>query len=156
VPDENNRKRNKRVRSPVRVLVAEDERLLALTLTDLLEAEGYDVHLALTGTAALVAGRRLGSTLDLLVTDLNMPGMTGEALIRAMRTMWPSLPVIVVTGSAPPGGAEELQRQGGGHGLLTLLHKPVSTAELLAALLQAASAPESRLHRGSALRRRAG
>jgi CheY-like chemotaxis protein len=122
---------------PLRLLVAEDEALLALTLADLLEAEGHDVRLAFDGIAALMAARSLGAGFDVLVTDLDMPGVAGEDLISALRAERPSLPVVVVTGSAPAGGAQELQRQGGGYGPLALLHKPVAAADLLAALREA-------------------
>jgi CheY-like chemotaxis protein len=98
------------------VLIAEDEALVALSLADLLEAEGHDV------------------------TDLNMPGLTGEDLIRAMSAERPSLPVVVVTGSAPHGGLEELRRDSGGHRPLALLHKPFATADLLTALNHASVA----------------
>ena len=115
----------------VRVLIAEDEALVALSLSDLLETEGYHVSVAADGAAALVEARRLGDTLDALMTDLNMPHMSGEDLIRALRSEWPGLPVVVVTGSAPPGGAEALQRYGGGHGPLALLHKPIDYMDLM-------------------------
>jgi CheY-like chemotaxis protein len=124
---------------PLRVLLAEDEALIALSLADLLEAEGHDVHLAPDGVTALAAARSLGADLDVLVTDLNMPGMTGEDLIRALSADRPSLPVAVVTGSAPPGGLEEVRRRSGGHGPLTLLHKPVASATLVTALREAAA-----------------
>jgi CheY-like chemotaxis protein len=122
------------------VLIAEDEALVALSLADLLEAEGHDVHLAFDGSAALETARKLGADLDVLVTDLNMPGLTGEDLIRAMSAERPSLPVVVVTGSAPHGGLEELRRDSGGHGPLALLHKPFATADLLTALNHASVA----------------
>jgi CheY-like chemotaxis protein len=115
----------------LRVLIAEDEALVALSLSDLLETEGYAVTLAGDGAAALVKARRLGDALDVLVTDLNMPHMSGEDLIRALRIEWPGLPVVVVTGSAPAGGAEALQRYGGGHGPLALLHKPIDYGDLV-------------------------
>ncbi len=124
----------------VRILVAEDEALIALSLADLLEAEGHEVALAPDGADALDAARRLGDTLDVLVTDLNMPWLGGEDLIRALRAERPGLPVVVVTGSAPFGGAEELRRRAGGHGLLQLLLKPVDYAELAAALRRATAA----------------
>jgi CheY-like chemotaxis protein len=91
----------------LRVLLAEDEALVALALADCLEAMGHDVTVAGDGAAALALARRPpGSTpFDLLVTDLNMPRLGGEGLIRALRTERPGLPVVVVTGSAPPGGA---------------------------------------------------
>ncbi len=87
----------------VRVLVAEDEALIALSLADLLEAEGYDVALAPDGADALDTARELGDALGVLVTDLTMPRMGGEDLIRALRAERPGLPVVVVTGSAPFG-----------------------------------------------------
>jgi CheY-like chemotaxis protein len=121
----------------VRVLVAEDEALVALSLADLLEAEGYAVAIAADGAEALEEARRMGEALDALVTDLNMPRMTGEDLIRALRAERPGLPVVVVTGSAPPGGLEELRDQGGGHGPLALLHKPIDYAELAEVLRRA-------------------
>ena len=124
----------------VRVLVAEDEALIALSLADLLEAEGHDVVLAPDGADALDAARELGDALQVLVTDLNMPRLGGEDLIRALRAERPGLPVVVVTGSAPFGGEEELRRHAGGHGPLSLLLKPVDYAELAAALRRAAAA----------------
>ena len=121
----------------LRVLVAEDEVLVALSLADLLEAEGYDVVLAPDGADALDAARRLGDALGVLVTDLNMPRMGGEDLIRAVRAERPGLPVVVVTGSAPLGGVEELRRHAGGHGLLQMLLKPVDCEALIVALQRA-------------------
>src|SRR5215218_10903265 len=111
------------VRMGVRVLLAEDEALIALSLADLLEAEGHDVLVAPDGADALDAARRLGDALDVLVTDLNMPRLGGEELIRELRAERPGLPVVVVTGSAPFGGEEYLRRHAGGHGPLALLLK---------------------------------
>jgi CheY-like chemotaxis protein len=118
-------------------LVAEDEALIALTLSDMLEGDGYDVHLAFDGTAAREAAERLGQTLDVLVTDLNMPGLRGEDLIRALSTDRPLLPIVVLTGSPPAGGLEELRRTCGGHRPLTLLNKPAMCPEILAAVRRA-------------------
>ncbi len=124
----------------VRILVAEDEALIAMSLADLLEAEGYDVVVAPDGADALDAARRMGDALRVLVTDLNMPRMGGEDLIRELRAERPGLPVVVVTGSAPFGGADELRRRAGGHGLLQLLLKPADCGELAAALRRAVTA----------------
>ena len=119
------------------VLIVEDETLIALSLSDLLEAEGFQVTLASDGAKALKEARRLGSALGALLTDLNMPHMTGEVLIHTLHAERPGLPVLVLTGSAPSGGLEELRRQSGGHGPLTLLHKPVDYVALLNSLRQA-------------------
>ena len=133
----------------LRVLVAEDEALIALSLADLLEAEGHEVAIAPDGADALDAARRLGDALDVLVTDLNMPRLGGEDLIRELRAERPGLPV-VVTGSAPFGGAEALRRHAGGDGPLLLLLKPPDHAELAAALRRAAAAGRSAADRPAA------
>lgn len=117
-----------------RILVAEDEALVAACLADLLEDAGFAVTLAFDGEQALgctAAAAETGWRYDALVTDLNMPHLSGEELIRAVRARDPALPVVVVTGSPPPGGVAELRRGGGGHGPLVLLLKPVDAARLL-------------------------
>jgi CheY-like chemotaxis protein len=121
----------------VRVLIAEDEAMIALSLAELFEAEGYAVTVASDGAKALAGARRLGDRLHALVTDLNMPYMSGEDLIRILRIDRPELPVIVVTGSAPRSGLEALRRYGGGHGPFALLHKPIDYAELVHTLRHA-------------------
>ena len=95
------------------------------------------VLLAADGAEALAMARRL-DTLTLLVTDLRMPRLGGEGLIRALWAERPGLPVLVVTGSAPPGGAEALRREAGDRGPLALLHKPVEYDALAAALRRVA------------------
>ena len=124
-------------RTDIVVLLAEDEALIALSLADLLEAEGCQVTVTSDGIQALNMARRLSDALEVLVTDLHMPNMGGEDLIRALRAERPGLPVIVVTGSPPPGGVADLRRHGGGHGPLTLLHKPVDYEDLVVAVSNA-------------------
>jgi CheY-like chemotaxis protein len=124
----------KRTVDQCRVLIAEDEAMIALSLSDLLEDEGYKVSIARDGVEALAEVRRLGEELDALVTDLNMPRMSGEDLIGALRVQRPELPVLVVTGSAPPGGLDELRRHGGGREPFALLHKPMDYADLVETL----------------------
>jgi CheY-like chemotaxis protein len=131
----------------VQVLIAEGEAMIALSLADLLEDRGYAVTIASDGAAALAQARRIGDALDLLVTDLNMPEMSGEDLIHALQSEQPDLPIVVITGSAPFGGLEELRRQGGGHGPFALLHKPLDYSALLDTLRCAVA--DKRLSPGS-------
>jgi CheY-like chemotaxis protein len=131
----------------VQVLIAEGEAMIALSLADLLEDRGYAVTIASDGAAALAQARRIGDALDLLVTDLNMPEMSGEDLIHALQSEQPDLPIVVITGSAPFGGLEELRRQGGGHGPVALLHKPLDYSALLDTLRCAVA--DKRLSPGS-------
>ena len=129
----------------LRVLIAEDEALVALSIGDLLETEGHEIEIAFDGAAALAAARRLGVLLDVLVTDLNMPYMSGEALIHDLRAERPDLPVVVLTGSPPPGGAEELSQSSGGYGPLILLHKPVNYQAMFRAIHEVAELVAHRL-----------
>ena len=124
-------------RPALQVFLAEAEALDAMALAECLEAEGHAVAVAADGAEALAMARRLG-TLDLLVTDLRMPRLGGEGLIRALWAERPGLPVLVVTGSAPPGGADALHREAGDRGPLALLHKPVEYDALAAALRRVA------------------
>lgn len=121
-----------------RILLAEDEALLAMSLADDLEAAGFEVEVAAEGVQALEAAERMldgrGRGPDALVTDLRMPRMGGEELIRVLRGLWPDLPVVVVTGNRPAGGAAALAREAGGHGPLVVLDKPLGMARLIAEL----------------------
>jgi FixJ family two-component response regulator len=68
-----------------------------------------------------------------------MPYLTGEALLRTLWAERPSLPVVVVTGSPPPGGAAELRATSGTGGPLILLQKPIDYAALAVAIRSVAS-----------------
>ncbi|TDH56976.1 response regulator [Dankookia rubra] len=117
-----------------RLLITDDEPLILLSLADLFEDEDVDVTLASDGLEALAAAQTLGDTLDVLVTDLDMPRMAGRDLIRALRLDRPSLPVVIVSGSASPDSVSELRRTCGGHGPLLLVHKPFASCEVKAAV----------------------
>ena len=127
---------------PTRLLITDDEPLILLSLVDLLDGEDVDVALASDGVEALAVARQLGDTLDVLVTDLDMPRMAGGDLIRALRLDRPSLPVVVVSGSAPSGGVDELRRSCGGHGLLLLVQKPFTCRDVKAAVRRAMASRE--------------
>lgn len=127
--------------APIQILVAEDEPLIALSLCDMLEMEGYEVTIACDGAEALTEALRIGPGLGALLTDLNMPKMSGEELIQEVRSRLPLLPILVMTGAAPPGGLDELRRGGDGREPFALLHKPVSYDTLMDTLRRALQSP---------------
>jgi CheY-like chemotaxis protein len=90
----------------VRLLVVDDEPALREIATSVLTQEGYDVLTAEDGFDAL---RLLSEPLpDVMITDLNMPGMSGVTLLEVVRQRFPQLPVIVISGQCiahePPAG----------------------------------------------------
>ena len=78
------------------VLVVEDEAYVRTSLGELLGSRGFDVILA---TGAAEAQDHLGrAPVDLVLTDLKMPGVDGLELVRRLHASFPDLPVLVLTG----------------------------------------------------------
>jgi signal transduction histidine kinase len=82
-----------------RVLVVDDDPLVVASTAAMLEDVGHVVSEALSGVHALDL-LRLGTKVDVVVTDHAMPGMTGSELARQIRQHWPELPIILATGYA--------------------------------------------------------
>ncbi|HZE52341.1 MAG TPA: PAS domain S-box protein [Bradyrhizobium sp.] len=93
------------------ILTVDDDPLVALNTSALLEELGHKVYSAPSGMRALEIMRR-EENIDLLITDQAMPGMTGSELVSKVRAEKPGFPVILATGYAelPPGEAEGIPR----------------------------------------------
>ena len=115
-----------------RILVAEDDPLLAATVDDFLTGEGFCITLTGDGQEALEVASR--AAIAALLTDLKMPRLDGVTLVRTLRASRPALPVVVMTGFAPTDWRTTLQHEG--EGPLVLLDKPIKLAALLSALCQ--------------------
>jgi CheY-like chemotaxis protein len=123
-----------------RVLLVDDEPVVREVLAAGLAEEGCEVSEAVDGPAAL-AMLESGLAVDLLVSDLAMPGMDGAAVIREARRRRPHLPAILLTGFA--GDASALEAGALDEGPFALLRKPVSAPRLadeMAVLLAVARA----------------
>jgi len=110
---------------PLRVLVVEDAMDQALLLRSVLESHGYRVQTAQDGSRALEmydAGE-----FDLVVTDLNLPGMDGFDLTKQLKKPHRNPSVIAVTAYQHQTYIESAYRAGVDH----LLHKPLDPEELL-------------------------
>jgi CheY-like chemotaxis protein len=80
-----------------RVLVVDDETSIRESTSMLLKSAGYDVHTAEHGFDALL---QLASVLpDVIVSDLNMPQMSGFEFLSVVRRRFPEIPVIAVSGA---------------------------------------------------------
>jgi signal transduction histidine kinase/CheY-like chemotaxis protein len=82
--------------APRRILLIDDEAPVRTTLAALLRAVGHDVIEAENGAAGLAA--LAAQAVDLVLTDLGMPEMTGWEVAQRVKAARPSLPVILLTG----------------------------------------------------------
>src|SRR5512138_2372066 len=80
---------------PPLVLIVDDEKSNLESLGKIFEREGWRVALAGSGPAALEAVRR--EAVSVVVTDLMMPGMSGEELLRAVKAVSPETEVVLMT-----------------------------------------------------------
>lgn len=119
-----------------RLLLVDDDDIVRPVLVQEMEAEGYAV---LPATSADEALRVLdaGEAVDLLISDLSMPGMDGTALILEVQRRHPGLPAILLTGFAEAAS---------GNDAVTLIRKPVAGRVLagrVATLLEEAAVKPS-------------
>jgi two-component system response regulator FlrC len=110
-----------------RILVVDDEEDLRAFCEAALAGAGHDVATAADGVEALdaLARRRF----DLVLTDLRMPRLDGEALLRQVRATWPDVAVIVLTAHGSVAKAVEAMRLG----VSDFLEKPVESPGALRA-----------------------
>jgi len=106
------------------VLVADDEANLRRVLAAILTRDGYDVHMAEDGVAALEFLRE--HHLDLVITDLKMPRMDGMELLREVQRMDRQLPVIMLTAHGTVDNAVEALKLGA----IDYLTKPFDQTEI--------------------------
>jgi PAS domain S-box-containing protein len=81
-----------------RLLLIEDEIELRLILKEVLEKDGYEVLVADSGRSGLQLIRDQKDNVDLLLTDIVLPGISGIELIETMQKLRPQIPVICITG----------------------------------------------------------
>jgi len=82
---------------PSNILVVDDEESVLRFVARALREAGYNTSIATGGAEALEVAKTMAS-LDVLVTDVMMPGMTGDELARQLRQTEPELKVLYLTG----------------------------------------------------------
>jgi CheY-like chemotaxis protein len=94
--------------------VVDDDALILRALTDSLQARGFEVLTAKDGREGLQVMADELLTLDLLVTDVRMPEMDGEALVRAIRGAGgeSELAIVAITGTLDPAMERRMEEAG--------------------------------------------
>jgi len=109
----------------IRVLLVDDEEEFVETLAQRLEVREFDVTTALNGADALE--RLEHEEVDLVILDLQMPGVDGIAVLRKIKELKPLIEVIMLTGHA----TVETAIEGMKLGAFDFLIKPTETEELV-------------------------
>lgn len=117
-----------RTSTPRRLLVIADDPSCRQTIVRLLQTLGHTVDAVETGSAGLALLRQ--KPVDLIMTDLVMPGLNGWDVARLAKAMRPGLPVILVTGCAHTIAPDQLERQC----VDAILEKPCGAAAMQAAI----------------------
>ena len=112
----------------MRILIVEDERLLADSLKTMLEKKGFEVEVAYDGEAG--EEYALLGVYDLLILDVMMPKMNGFELARQVRAKHLGVPILMLTARS---GLED-RIEGLNAGADYYLTKPFDTRELLACI----------------------
>ena len=117
------------------ILYLDDDEAIVFLMTRLLQREGYRVSVYTDPRDALAAVRAQPDAFDLVVTDYNMPGMSGLEVARALREIRADLPVALASGHI----TDELRAQAPGAGVKELIYKPNTVDELCAVVARLAN-----------------
>jgi len=112
------------------ILVVDDEPLFRSAVNSILRKAGFDTIQAQDGIEALDIVRVIGTGVDLLLTDLQMPRMDGLSLIESVRELHPKMPVLLMTGAPLRNRARSY----------AVLSKPIGREALLRAVRSAIGA----------------
>jgi PAS domain S-box-containing protein len=121
---------------PQRILLIDDDPAVRQTVAALLRAVGHRVTEAEGGEAGLA--HLAGGEVDLVLTDLGMPGMTGWDVARAVKARAPQVPIILLTGWGERQAAEIGERAF----VDRILGKPVQLHDLLVAMAEVTGGPD--------------
>ncbi len=117
------------------ILIVEDEEVLRELLTEHLSYLGYTVITASGGEEALTVFTEHRAEIHLLVTDLGMPGMSGQQLVQKIRTLSGTLPIVISSGYLEYRSADELKKMGA----TAVITKPYRLKEIDAVVRSALS-----------------
>lgn len=106
------------------ILVIDDEEILLQIARDILTEFDFDVHTAGNGADGIRMYRDNADTIDLIILDMSLPGMSGTDVYEELRKINPRAKVLFSSGA---GSAEDLPPQDG----ISFIPKPFSVMELV-------------------------
>ncbi len=121
------------------VLVVDDDAAILRAVQKVLTGEGANVATASWAGEVIERLDENQGSFDLIITDLRMPILNGERLLRAVKAALPKVPVIVITAFGSPEKRAECRKDGAA----AFLEKPLDTSQLLAAIDEVITASEA-------------
>jgi len=123
----------KRERSPVikKILIVDDEKIFLHSLLDCLTTSNYKFHTLIAENGHKALSVLKSEDVDLVVTDLKMPGMDGFEFISHIRKSHPGIPVIVMSAYLNP----DVERRLRSNGITKCIEKPLELGELVHLIL---------------------
>jgi DNA-binding NtrC family response regulator len=118
------------------ILVVDDEKNIRQGLAKSLELDGYQVFTAEDGSEAMKV--MVKAEIDLVITDLRMPRVSGEELLKKVSSSYPTVPVIILTGHGTVENAVDAMRDGA----YDFLTKPLNLDRLSLLVKRALSSRE--------------
>lgn len=123
-------------RGTERILLVDDEKMMVDIGRRVLESVGYTVDTCKDGPSALKRFREAPNRYDLVITDMTMPGLTGDRLAMEMMNIRPDIPVILCTGYSEMITREKARALG----IKDLIMKPLLRRDIALAIRQALDA----------------
>lgn len=106
------------------ILLVDDEERYRELIAQVLTKAGYEVLQAADGIEALSLLEK--SNVNLVISDILMPGLNGYRLVARIRAKWPQMPVILTTGFRPQDAAKNMM-----NGLVDFIPKPINAQTLI-------------------------
>ena len=119
----------------MRVLIVDDNRMNTELFSDVLEDDGHEITIERDGPAG--RDRALAERFDLILMDIQLPGLAGTDVCRALRDAGVTRPIVAISSAAMP---EQISR-GTAAGFDEYLTKPISPASLRDAVRRHAGSP---------------
>jgi DNA-binding response OmpR family regulator len=123
--------------NPARIMIVDDERLIADTLAVIFRGAGYETYTAYDGKLGLDAARRLSP--ELVLSDVVMPELDGVSMAIQIRRSQPEVRVLLFSGQAATSDLLRSAEEDGFH--FELLEKPIHPEEIMRKVAQALNRP---------------
>lgn len=118
------------------ILFIEDEEMLAAIIREILSEKGYRVLVAADGETGVALFQEKHQEIDIVLSDLGLPGLPGEEVVRRIKSIEPRAIVLVASGFVDPGVRARLTELGVRH----VIQKPYAPVEVLEVLRAAIDA----------------